>query len=87
MNFPAEALQGDRQPGAHERRFAAAGCADHRQEAGRGIHGEIRNSLHEMRGEGFAAEEKVCIRHVKKQQSFIGRKARRRRILLPRGTG
>ena len=40
-----------------------------------------------MGREGFAAEEKVCIRLVKKQQSFVGSNARRGRILLPRGVG
>ena len=67
MNFPAEALKRDGQPGAHERGFAASGCADNRQEAGRGVHGEIGYPLREMRCEGFAAKEKVCIRLVKKQ--------------------
>ena len=86
MNFPAEALQRDGQPGAHERRFTAAGGADHGQEAGRGVQGEIRYPLCQVGGEGFAAEEKVGIRLVKKQQSFVGSNTRRRRIFLPRGT-
>ncbi len=87
MDFPAEALKGNDQPGAHERGFTASGGADNRQEAGRSIRGEIRNPLRQMRRKGFAAKEKVCIRLVKKQKPLVWGKARRGRILLPRRTG